>query len=233
MNSGSRIAKHLLVDGKVDGIPNRNITCLGLLPKTINVGSNGLHLFWRNCSCIHGVSKCRNWLGVVVSIRGIRVLQFLGEFHRRHGRLICKLHGGLDISQDFLLRRLELILCEHTIGCVLLFKLLDRILINPCPSLLIFTATLVFRISRRVAVKSVSMNLENGRPFPAPDIVHHSLPPLCHISSILSINHETRYSVVLSLLVHFAIRSNIASESVDGTSIVNDNEEKGKIVLCS
>mmetsp|Transcript_7199 Transcript_7199/g.15565 ORF Transcript_7199/g.15565 Transcript_7199/m.15565 type:complete len:281 (+) Transcript_7199:1504-2346(+) len=89
----------------------------------------------------------------------------------------------------------------------------------------------MLRIGGRVSIESVSVNLENSRALAASDVVYDGLSSLSHIGSVLSINHQTWDTVVLSLFVNLAVSSDIASESVDSTSIVNDDEEKGEIVL--
>mmetsp|Transcript_18349 Transcript_18349/g.28739 ORF Transcript_18349/g.28739 Transcript_18349/m.28739 type:complete len:281 (+) Transcript_18349:703-1545(+) len=89
----------------------------------------------------------------------------------------------------------------------------------------------MLRIGGRVSIESVGVNLENSRTLAASDVVYNGLSSLSHVGSVLSINHQTWDTVVLSLLVNFAVGSDIASESVNSTSIINDDEEKGEIVF--
>mmetsp|Transcript_12891 Transcript_12891/g.27369 ORF Transcript_12891/g.27369 Transcript_12891/m.27369 type:complete len:234 (+) Transcript_12891:1071-1772(+) len=233
MDGGGRVTKHFFMNSEVDRISNRNVAFLGLLAKTINVGSDGGHLLIRDCTGIHNISESRSGLSVVVSIRGIRILKLLGEFHRRHGGLISKLDSSLHLSQDFFLCCLELILSEHSIGSVFFFELLDRVLVSPGPGLLVFASTLVLRIGRRVTIETVCVDLEDGWPLSAPDIIDHSLSSFGNISGILPINMKTWDTIVLSLLINFAIGGNITSESVDSASIIDDNKKKGEVILSS
>mmetsp|Transcript_4123 Transcript_4123/g.9364 ORF Transcript_4123/g.9364 Transcript_4123/m.9364 type:complete len:423 (+) Transcript_4123:1061-2329(+) len=231
MDGGGRITKHLFVNGKIDGITNRNFASLGLATKIINVGSDGVHLLSRNGSGVDSIGKCRCRLSVVISVRGIRILKLLREFHGRHGRFVSKFHGCLDVSQDFLLCRLQFIFSEHTVRRVFVFKFLDRVLVQSGPCLLVLTPTLVLRIGRRMPIETISVNLENSGSLAAPDVVNHSLSSLGYIGSILSIDVKTWNAIMNSLLVHFSIGSNILCERIDSTSIINDDDKKRKIIL--
>mmetsp|Transcript_32118 Transcript_32118/g.46798 ORF Transcript_32118/g.46798 Transcript_32118/m.46798 type:complete len:200 (-) Transcript_32118:454-1053(-) len=92
MNGCRRVAKHLLVDCKVDSITNGNISCPGLLLKSLNVRCDCRHLFRADCAGIYFIGKSRWCLQVVVSINSIRVFKLLGKTLWRHRRFIGKFH---------------------------------------------------------------------------------------------------------------------------------------------
>mmetsp|Transcript_24277 Transcript_24277/g.43496 ORF Transcript_24277/g.43496 Transcript_24277/m.43496 type:complete len:274 (-) Transcript_24277:294-1115(-) len=84
-----------------------------------------------------------------------------------------------------------------------------------------------------MSIETISVNLEDCGSLTAPDVVDHCLSSLRYIGGILSINMKTWDTIVLSLFVNFAILGDILRERVDSTSIVNDKDEKGEIVLRS
>mmetsp|Transcript_110978 Transcript_110978/g.320744 ORF Transcript_110978/g.320744 Transcript_110978/m.320744 type:complete len:350 (-) Transcript_110978:138-1187(-) len=91
----------------------------------------------------------------------------------------------------------------------------------------------MLRISRRVSVETVSVDLKDSRSLALADVVDDSLSSLSNLSSIHTVNEETGDSVVLSLLKDIAVPCNIRSESVDGTSVIDDQQQQRQVVLGS
>mmetsp|Transcript_21693 Transcript_21693/g.32386 ORF Transcript_21693/g.32386 Transcript_21693/m.32386 type:complete len:253 (-) Transcript_21693:853-1611(-) len=230
MDGSGGITKHLFVNGKVDCITDCDLTSTGLLPQSGNVVVDGLHLIGTDGTCVDLISECGRRLQVVIGIRGIGVLELLGQLDGRHGRFIGKLHSSLNLCQNFLPGSLQFILSKSSVFDELVLEEFQRILFIPGPLLLTLTTTLVLRISGRVSIKAVGVHLHDGRSS-GTNVVHDSLSSLGDISSIRSVHQNTRDAVVLTLLVHITVGGNIGCESVDGTSVINDNDQQRQVVL--
>mmetsp|Transcript_9883 Transcript_9883/g.28326 ORF Transcript_9883/g.28326 Transcript_9883/m.28326 type:complete len:415 (+) Transcript_9883:547-1791(+) len=221
MDGGGRISKHFFVNGQVNGITNRDFSSLGLGLKCGNVVLNNLHLLGRNGSGIDGIRKGRSLTKVIVRIWCIGKFQFLGKFHRRHGRLFGKFDTLLNFGQHFFAGLLQFFFREHTSSNPLVFKSLDGVLGLTGPCLFFLSAPFVFGISWRVSIETVGVNLKNGRSLATANVVNHCLSSLGNINGIHTVDQKTRNSVVLSLLVDIAVLGNIGGKSVNGTTIVN------------
>jgi len=84
VDGGGRIAKHLFVDGEVDGISDGNFAVLGLLLEAGDVSLDDGHLFGADGAGVDLVGEGRALAGVVVGVGGIGEFQVLGEFDRWH-----------------------------------------------------------------------------------------------------------------------------------------------------
>ena len=233
MDGCSGVAKHFFVNGEVDSISNRNFPSVGLFSEGFHVSLDGSHLLFRDHTLVNIISPDRSIPCVVVKIRGIGVFQFLRQFHRRHGRFVSKLDTGLHFSHDFLLSFLQFVFGERAVFDVSSFKEFQRILLCTSPCLFFLATTFVFGVSRRVTVETVGVNLENGRSLSFTNVVNDSLTSLSHIDRIHTINQKAWYTIVLTLVVHCRVLGNILCKGINGTAIVDDDDQKGQVVLGS
>ena len=225
------ITKHLLMDGEVDSITNGDLTGLSLGTEVGNVGIHRLHLLGADGAGIDLIRPLGSRAVIVIGIGGIGILQFLGKFHRRHGGLIGKLDGLLHLGKNLLSGILELILGENTISNVLVLEGLDGVLRGTGPRLLLLTSTLVLGIGGRVTVETVGVNLKDGWSLATANVINDGLASLGNVGGVESIDEKSGDAVVLSLLKDVAVLGNVLSEGIDGTAIVNHNDEEGKVVL--
>ena len=233
VDGGGGIAKHLLVDGKVDGIADGDLTGIGLGTEVSNVSIDRLHLLRADGAGIDLIRPLGRHLLVVVSVRGIGVLELLGKFNRRHGRAIGELDGLLHLGKDLLASILELVLAEDAVSDVLVLEGLDGVLRGTSPGFLLLASALVLGVGRRVTVETVGVDLKDGRSLATADVINDGLASLGNIGGIEAIDEESGDAVVLALLIDVAVLGNVLSEGVDGTAIVNHDNEKGEVVLGS
>mmetsp|Transcript_13469 Transcript_13469/g.17640 ORF Transcript_13469/g.17640 Transcript_13469/m.17640 type:complete len:485 (-) Transcript_13469:273-1727(-) len=232
MNCSGRIAKHLLVDCEINRVPNSDLASLRPLLQGGNVIKDCFHLVLANSTFIYGLAKRRGGFEVVISVTGIGIFEFLCKFNGRHGAFIGKLDSFLHDCKNFFTSLFQLFHGENAIFRICLFKDSNRILVIPCPLLLILAASLVFRISRRMTIESVSMHLEDGWSILS-DIINNSGPTLNNISNIASIYKHSRYSIMRSNLINVAIRCDIGSVGINSATIINHNHEKREFILGS
>mmetsp|Transcript_11515 Transcript_11515/g.23755 ORF Transcript_11515/g.23755 Transcript_11515/m.23755 type:complete len:263 (-) Transcript_11515:884-1672(-) len=221
-----RIAQHLFVDGEVDGITNGDFSGFSLGSKVGQVLFDVRHLFGRDGSGVDLVGEFRCRTKVVVGIGGVRELELLGQFNGRHRRVVGEFHGGLDLSHDFLLGFLEFLFGEDTqLVDVLVFESLKRILFLSSPGLFAFSATFVFRIGGGVSVESVGVHLQDSRSLATSDVIDDGLSSLGNVGGVHTVDQQTGNSVVLSLFVNIGVLCNIRGEGVNGTSVVNHQQQ--------
>mmetsp|Transcript_22069 Transcript_22069/g.46008 ORF Transcript_22069/g.46008 Transcript_22069/m.46008 type:complete len:204 (+) Transcript_22069:1361-1972(+) len=203
MDRRGGIAKHFFVDSQVDSITNGNFASLGLLSQTLHMSLEVGHLLFRDGAFVNIVGEGGSHLCVVVSIRGIRILKFLGQLDRGHRRLVSEFDSSLDIGHDFFLGLFELIFCENSIAGVHVFKFFDRILFRTGPGLFFLATTLVLRVSWRMSIETVGVDLKDGGALSLSNVINDGLSSLGHINGVQTVNQKSWNTVVLSLVVHF------------------------------
>mmetsp|Transcript_35 Transcript_35/g.107 ORF Transcript_35/g.107 Transcript_35/m.107 type:complete len:591 (+) Transcript_35:199-1971(+) len=231
VDGGGGITKHLLMDSKVDGITDGDLTSVGPGTEVSNMSVDCLHLLGADGAGIDLIRPLGSRFLVVVGVGGIGILELLGKFNRRHGRLIGELDGLLHLSKDLLASILELILGKDAVSNVLVLEGLDGVLRGTSPGLLLLTSALVLGIGRRVTVETVGVNLKDGRSLATADVINDGLASLGNIGGIETIDKESGDTVMLALLKDVAVLRNVLSEGVDGAAIVNHNNKKGEVVL--
>mmetsp|Transcript_114861 Transcript_114861/g.234784 ORF Transcript_114861/g.234784 Transcript_114861/m.234784 type:complete len:507 (+) Transcript_114861:1048-2568(+) len=232
VHGGGRIPEHLFVDGKVDGITDGDLSGFGLGSEGGQVFLDVAHLLGGDRACVDLVGEFRCLLEVVIGVGGVGEFELLGELDGGHGRFVGKLHGGLDLGHDFLLGFLELVFGEDSLLVdVLGFESLEGILCLPGPGLLVLSATLVLGIGGGMPVESVGVHLEDGGSVALSDVVDDGLSSLGDVGGVHAVDQQTGNAVVLSLFVNVGVLGDIRREGVDGTTVVDDQQQDGKVVL--
>eukprot|EP00962_Isochrysis_galbana_P013428 scaffold3810_cov120-Isochrysis_galbana.AAC.5 len=90
----------------------------------------------------------------------------------------------------------------------------------------------MLRVGRRVALKPVSVHLQDGWALAA-HVVDHRPARLERLLQVAAINLDARHTVVLALQVDVVVGRHVGRERVDGAAVVDDDEEQRQLLLCS
>mmetsp|Transcript_5199 Transcript_5199/g.10349 ORF Transcript_5199/g.10349 Transcript_5199/m.10349 type:complete len:402 (-) Transcript_5199:648-1853(-) len=230
VHGSGRIAEHLLVDCEVDCVANTKIPRITLCAERGDVSLYCLHLFRRDVLLVMLVSPRWSLPQVVVRIWGVRELELLCELDRRHGAFIGEVHSLLDLPLHLLLDGGKLRLGQDPGLLYICLKDLDGILGGTSPLFLVLPAPLVLRVSGRVSIEPVSMNLQNSRSL-LPHVINSSPSPLDNVLYVLPVHQDSRNTIVLALLVYIGVGGDVGGESVDSATVVDDDHEEGEVVL--
>lgn len=112
VDGGSGVTDHLLEDSQVHSITNAQGASLSIALQLVNEGLAGGEVGGGDRLGGDGRPLGRGGLGVVVRVRGIGVLQLLGELAGRRGGVVGEGHGGLDHRRGAVFACLQLGLAD-------------------------------------------------------------------------------------------------------------------------
>mmetsp|Transcript_1390 Transcript_1390/g.4256 ORF Transcript_1390/g.4256 Transcript_1390/m.4256 type:complete len:419 (-) Transcript_1390:876-2132(-) len=226
LDGGVRVPKHLLEDRKVQRVSDGDLTSLGLLTQLGDVGLAVAQCLGVKDPLVDLISSSRGRALVVVGGGGIGKLELLGEGGRGSRRLVGEVDRVLASGRGLSLELLQLLLGELARREHLVLEDLDGVSSVPRPLLLVLAASLVLGVSRRVSVEPEGVDLKDSRAA-LPHIVHYRTPGLENAHHVLPVDLDPGNTVVLSLEENVLVLGHISCERVDGSAVVDDDEEEG------